>query len=459
MGVTSINTEVQLIVLSWVHSYNAHIFLSTTRTMAKFARSFSAKHYVQSFLGRSWSTAIITRSSSTMVDTSDYSAVLPYEAIPGPKGTIRNVIDYAFSKGSFFDVLEKRYQKYGPIYSEQLMDLRVVSVFDVDAITKLLRIEKNFQMRPGFEAVAEIVEETGGTLGLASNDYNVWYPDRSLLSPKMLRPKDVNERYPILNTVSDDFVERVRLRSQTGGTMKNIEEELSYWTVESFAGFLFNQRLGFYDNPPDPEAIKFVDAARTMLEGTGKFLHGSPFYKYIKTPTYYAFKRSLLDIHVSGGQLVSKVMDSIKESSQKKTGREQSLFEWLAENDEVNSHKRMTSMLVGLMSAGIDSTSTTVLWLLYALSRDSRVQEKLYYELLTSFGAEGYVSASKIPSYLRSAVRESQRLYPVAGYVVPRVFDKDIEVLGYSIPAGKSIGSQTIVARPTCAPQLLGCLW
>ena len=376
------------------------------------------------------------RASSTMVSLNDSTEVRPLSAMPGPKGTFKNMLDYALSKGSFFDVLEKRFKKYGPIYNERLMDTRIVSISHVDAMTKVLRYEKNFQMRPGFEAVAEIVEENGGSLGLASNDYDIWYPDRSLLSPKMLRPKDVNERYSILNSVANDFVERVPLHMQPDGTIKNIEEELSFWTVESFAAFLFDQRLGFYNHPPDPKAVEFVDAARIMLDKTGKMLHGAPFYKYIKTPTYYSFKKSLSAVNASGLEILNNVLVP-KQDSEKNNRHKQSLFEYLSSNDSMNSPERMTLMLIGLMSAGIDSTSTTCLWLLYELSRYPDIQEKLYEELLSTLGPEEDVTAIKVPSYLKAALKESQRLYPVAGYVIPRVFHRNIEVLGYNIPAGK----------------------
>ena len=376
------------------------------------------------------------RASSTMVSLNDSTEVRPLSAMPGPKGTFKNMLDYALSKGSFFDVLEKRFKKYGPIYNERLMDTRIVSISHVDAMTKVLRYEKNFQMRPGFEAVAEIVEENGGSLGLASNDYDIWYPDRSLLSPKMLRPKDVNERYSMLNSVANDFVERVPLHMQPDGTINNIEEELSFWTVESFAAFLFDQRLGFYNHPPDPKAVEFVDAARIMLDKTGKMLHGAPFYKYIKTPTYYSFKKSLSAVNASGLEILNNVLVP-KQDSEKNNRHKQSLFEYLSSNDSTNSPERMTLMLIGLMSAGIDSTSTTCLWLLYELSRYPDIQEKLYEELLGTLGPEQDVTANKVPSYLKAALKESQRLYPVAGYVIPRVFHRNIEVLGYNIPAGK----------------------
>ncbi|XP_028397173.1 cytochrome P450 10-like [Dendronephthya gigantea] len=404
--------------------------------MALLARFFQERPFFSS--PRSLSLKAIARTSTSVVALAP-KEVLPFSAIPGPKGTIRNLLDYGMSRGTFFEVLEKRFDKYGPIYSEKLLDTRIVSISDVDATTNVLRREKNFQMRPGFEAVADIVEETGSSLGLASNDYEIWYPDRSLLSPKMLRPKDVSERYSLLNTIANEFAERAARRIGSDGVVNNIEEELNFWTVESLAAFLFNQRLGFYDDPPDPEAVAFVNSARIMLDMTGKMLHGAPFYKYFKTSTYSMLKESVIEVNTRGLNILNRVLATKQEKVKTVSGHKQSLFEFLSANDK--SPERMASMLVGLMSAGIDSTSATCLWLFYELARNPDIQEKLYSELLSSIGPDREVSASKIPSYLKAVVKESQRLYPVAGYVVPRVFHNDIDVLGYKIPAGVKIYS------------------
>jgi hypothetical protein len=71
----------------------------------------------------------------------------------------------------------------------------------------------------------------------------------------MLRPKDINEKFPMLNAVANDFIKQLNLRTQFDGKVENIEEELSFWSVEAFALYLFDQRLGFYNHPRDPTAV------------------------------------------------------------------------------------------------------------------------------------------------------------------------------------------------------------
>ena len=251
--------------------------------MALVSSFFPRSVYFQRLLRSPWSLAMIARSSSTVAKKSTKSGnskVLPYSEIPGPKGTIQNVLEYAFTKGALLDVVKKRFERFGPIYSEQVLDTQLVNISDADAAEKVLRTEKKFQMRPGFETLNEIVDRSKGLM-LLSNDYDKWYPERSLLSPKMLRPKDINEKFPMLNAVANDFIKQLNLRTQFDGKVENIEEELSFWSVEAFALYLFDQRLGFYNHPRDPTAVAFVDAAINVNKSAGELAVNAPFLKYI----------------------------------------------------------------------------------------------------------------------------------------------------------------------------------
>ena len=129
---------------------------------------------------------------------------------------------------------------------------------------------------------------------------------------------------------------------------------------------------------------------------------------------------------------MTKKREQEKDSSQK-----ESLLDYFVANGRDASTS--TAAISALLTGAVDSTSTTSLWLLYQLSQHPNIQEKLYQELATAIGPDGEVSASNLPSLLKAALKESQRMYPVAGYVVFRVFDRDLDVLGYHIPSGVNI--------------------
>ena len=397
--------------------------------MALVSCFFPRSRYFQRLLRSPWSLAIIARSSSTVVKTSGDSKVLPFSNIPGPKGTIQNVLEYVLNKGSRLDLVKKRFEIFGPIYSEQVLDTQFVNISDADAVAKVLHTEKKFQMRPGFDTFNEIMDRNKGLM-LLSNDYEKWYPERSLLSSKMLRPKDINETFPMLNTVANDFVKQLNLRTtQCDGKVENIEEELTFYSVEAFASYMFDQRLGFYNHPPDPTTVAFVDAARNMANSVTELAVNSPFDKYIKTPAYYRAEKNVTTCCTIGMNIVDKVLATNQEQ-EKDSGQKESLFDYASKN---------MAKISGLLAGAVDTTSTTSIWLLYLLSQHPDIQDKLYQELITAVGPDGEVSASNLPSLLKAALKESQRMYPVAGYAVLRVFDRDLDVLGYHIPSGVNI--------------------
>ena len=283
--------------------------------MALLSWSFSSSRYFQQFLRSTRPVAVMTRSLSTMGSTGT-SKLLPFSDIPGPKGTIQKILENAFSKETHLEVIKKRFQRFGPIYSEQILDTKIVNIANLDATAKVLNSEKAFQMRPGFESVAAIAENDNFGLGFGSNDYDKWYADRSVMSPKLLRPKEMKETLPIFNTVANDFIKRLNLLTQS--EMKvNIERELSFWAVESFASVFFQQRLGFYNHPPDPTAVTLVDSSENMMRNIGKLFYLSPLSKHVKVPAHYRLKKNMATMNAIGTEIVDKLM-----AKKKKTGKQ-----------------------------------------------------------------------------------------------------------------------------------------
>ena len=396
----------------------------------------SSRLVFQRFLGASRSLEILSRFSSTIVQPQD-NDVLPFSAMPGVKGTLRNVFGHIFAGDSFFEVAANRFQTYGPIYSEEVLGTRMVNIYDLDAAMQVLREEKSFQKRPGFEAMADLGDEVNPDTGMGavSNDYEKWYNYRSLLSPKLMRPKEVYEALPLLNDVADDFVMRIEQLLTSHQAIDIFDEQLPYWNIEAMAVCLFNRRLGFYEHPPDPEVVDFVQSSKGIADDLGKLLRGGPLHKFVKVPAYYSMKRNFLENIVTGMNIIKKKLQVQQEDNRRET-----FFEYLSANENVTP-ETMAFYLTGLMAAGVDTTSTTCLWLLYELARHPSVQEKLYEELVSVFGRDGEVTRTNIQrlSYIKAILKESGRINPAAGFIIARVFDKDLNVLGYNVPAGVNI--------------------
>lgn len=110
----------------------------------------------------------------------------------------------------------------------------------------------------------------------------------------------------------------------------------------------------------------------------------------------------------------------------------------------------INGLAIALCQVGIKTTSTTLLWCLYHLSRNPEVQEKAYREIVSVMGPTT-CSTSLEPSqfysqlpYVKACLKESMRLnYTISG--VTRIIDKDTTLCGYNIPA-----KSTICIWPSC---------
>ena len=110
------------------------------------------------------------------------------------------------------------------------------------------------------------------------------------------------------------------------------------------------------------------------------------------------------------------------------------------------SMSEIVANLNGMLFAAVDTTSNTSQWLLYCLATNPEVQELLYQEI-TKQVLPGHVpTADDINkmSYLKSCLKESQRMFPVSISFV-RIPTKEITLGGYQIPSGAMVHAQTYV--------------
>ena len=91
-----------------------------------------------------------------------------------------------------------------------------------------------------------------------------------------------------------------------------------------------------------------------------------------------------------------------------------------------------------IVSAGTDTSATTLEWALLHLVTDQNIQEKLYEEVVGVVGENGVVDeddVAKMP-YLEAIVKETLRRHPPGHFLLSHAAVKDTELGGYDIPAG-----------------------
>jgi cytochrome P450 len=92
---------------------------------------------------------------------------------------------------------------------------------------------------------------------------------------------------------------------------------------------------------------------------------------------------------------------------------------------------------VTMFNAGHDSTAAALAWIWYLVARHPEVEERLVEETRRVLGSRT-ATANDLPNlaYTEWVVRESLRLYPPVWALFARVPQADVELGGYTIPAG-----------------------
>lgn len=99
-----------------------------------------------------------------------------------------------------------------------------------------------------------------------------------------------------------------------------------------------------------------------------------------------------------------------------------------------------TVMAIDSLNAGIDTTGTAASFLLYHLATNPDKQETLYQEICQTIGTSGHLTEADLVKmrYTKAVQMESQRIQPSV-FGTSRMFEKDLVINGYNIPAGTTI--------------------
>ena len=106
------------------------------------------------------------------------------------------------------------------------------------------------------------------------------------------------------------------------------------------------------------------------------------------------------------------------------------------------NHEELVEEAMGYMVAGSGTTSSTLTYVLYALSlpENEPVQERLYGELHALPSSD--VSALRQHPYLNSVIKETFRRFPTIVSTLPRVLLEPMQLDEYLLPKGTVVGMQ-----------------
>ena len=349
-------------------------------------------------------------------------------------------------------VQEEYANKYGRIFRSQIPGITIVSLSDPADVAKVLRTEPKYPERLQFPILDYYREKRKKIPGVFFADGPEWYKHRSVLSKRMLRPKEVADYASGFNEIVTDFIHRLRtIREPSGSEQENevceLDKELFKWSFESVAEVLFDKRFGCLEPEVNKEAQTFIKAVGDFLgNAMGVGLLPTWFYKIYETQQFKTFFSSFDTMYEYAELFIQRKVNELEEHGYKSQTRNPSepskgddkagFFEFLLSSGKLTKDDLLASV-IDVLFAGVDTTSNTMQWVLYMMAKNPDKQDILRQEVLSVLGDTTLATPTTLAQmpYLKAWVRETLRLYPVL-CAIPRRPAEDLILSGYLIPAG-----------------------
>lgn len=363
------------------------------------------------------------------------------EELPGP-GPLRFLYEL-FARGYVLNlhklqVLHKA--EYGPMWMTRVGHQSFVNLASAPLVEQVMRQEGKYPIRNDMELWKEHRKLHGFTYGPFTTEGHEWYQLRQALNQRLLKPGEAALYTGVLNEVIDDFMVRLDqllVGSASGDQVPDIAHQLYYFALEAICCILFEKRMGCLNPSIPQDTADFIKSVQQMFRYSvySTFL---PKWTRSVLPFWDWYMKGWNNIFAFGKKLIDEKIREIEAELQAK-GPEgvqiSGYLHFLLSNNLLDAQEAMGS-LPELLLAGVDTTSNTLTWTLYHLSKDPELQAALHKEVV------GVVPMGHKPQHkdfarmplLKAVLKEALRLYPVVPINSRVITEKEMEIGGFLFP-------------------------
>ncbi|XP_059834727.1 1,25-dihydroxyvitamin D(3) 24-hydroxylase, mitochondrial [Hypanus sabinus] len=371
-------------------------------------------------------------------DNSDFKKALTpceHNFIPGPtRWPVVGSLPYIIRKGGLrkqhITVVEF-HKKFGKIFKMKLGPFESVHVGAPCLLEALYRKESNYPQRleiKPWKAYRDYRNEAYGLLILEGKD---WQRVRSIFQKKLMKPTEVIKLDGKINGVLKDFIGRLeKLRDETG-KIDDLYQELNKWSFETICLVLYNKRFGLLEENVGEESLNFIQAIKTMMDAFGKMVVTPvALHKCLNTQTWKDHTEAWDNIFKTAKCYIDGRLNS--DSSCPANDFLSDIY-----SDSKLSRKELYATITELQIGGVETTANSLLWAIFNLSRNTKVQEKLNEELLRVLPKNQTPTAEDIKKmpYLKACLKESMRITPSVPFT-SRTLEEETVLGDYLLPKG-----------------------
>ncbi|XP_013602661.1 PREDICTED: cytochrome P450 77A3-like [Brassica oleracea var. oleracea] len=362
---------------------------------------------------------------------------------PGPKGwpLVGNLLQVISQRRHFVFLMRDLRKKYGPIFTMQMGQRTMIIVTDEKLIHEaLVQRGPTFASRPPDSPIRLMFSV--GKCAINSAEYGpLWRTLRRNFVTELVTPTRVKQCSWIRTWAMENHMKRIQKESVEKGYVEVMSQcRLAICSI--LICLCFGAKIS-------EEKIKNIEnVLKDVMLITSPTL---PDFLPVLTPLFRRQVREARELRKTQLEcLVPLIRNRRAFVDAKESPNEEmvspigaayvdSLFALKpVERGGELKDEEIVTLCSEIVSAGTDTSATTLEWALLHLVTDQNIQEKLYEEVVGAVGKNGVVEeddVTKMP-YLEAIVKETLRRHPPRHFLLSHAAVKDTELGGYDIPSG-----------------------
>ncbi|MEE6464674.1 hypothetical protein FKM82_006322 [Ascaphus truei] len=258
-----------------------------------------------------------------------------------------------------------------------------------------------------------------------------WHAMRKAVQAKLMKPNEVSKMDLKINEVIGEFVTYISRICDDKGYIDDLYFELNKWSYETICSVLYNERCGLFQQPCKEDALLFIKSVKKMMKYLGPLMVTSvDLHKKFNTIQWQNHTHAWDNIFTTAKSCIDKSLANCP------TAKKDDILSTIY-SDKLLTEKQLPGLFSELQIGGVETTANSLMWVIFHLSRNSNVQEKLLEEILNTLPSTQSPTAAmlqKMP-YLKSCIKESMRLTPTVPFT-SRTLEKDTSLGGFLLPRG-----------------------
>lgn len=333
--------------------------------------------------------------------------------IPTPKrlpiiGTTLSLLA-AGSAAKLHEYIDKRHGELGPIFRDKIGPVSAVFVSDPEFMRSIFGVEGKYPIHILPEPWIVYNKVHGCARGLFFMNGEEWLDIRRVMN-KFLLKGDTGWLEDSCKVATDNLIKEVEKSQST----INLEGLLYKWSLDVMVAILVGatnfQRIR---NLHQTDLDRLAETVHLIFNTTSKLqLFPAELAWKLGLSRWKTFEKSVDDALGSAKDFVLKIL----QGSLNKDGLLSKMVDEKIEKDLI------VRIITDLVLAAGDTTAYSMEWILYLISKNPTIQERLHRDLRSG-------SISSLP---KNIIRESLRLYPVAPFLT-RFLPEDANIQGYHI--------------------------